>query len=200
MDPLAILDSAPVSISVSSAVRGDDGTIVDFRTDYVNPAAAEPTGIPREEQIGLLACDVLPGFRESALFRDLCRVVETGTPFVREALPFDSDIEGHDVRVSGTFEVEVHKLEDGVISVSRDVSARKQAEAALSRATAEVERRRFADQQIAEINERIIDSLVQVTAALDERDVDRAQRAASETLRQASRIITDLRSPPGRAA
>jgi len=41
----------------------------------------------------------------------------------------------------------------------------------------------------------IIDGLVQATQALDGGDVRAAQRAIQETLRHASRIITELRVP-----
>jgi PAS domain-containing protein len=199
IDPRAVLDAAPVSISVSSAVRDESGKIVDLRTDYVNQAGAASSGMSAEEQIGLLACEVLPEFRESQLFADACRVIETGEPFVHEALFFEADLPDAQ-SISGTFEVEVHKFGDGLLSVSRDVTARKEAEAALTQAQSEIERRRFADSQIAEINSKIIESLVQVSSALDSGDDGGARRAVQETLKQASRIITDLQAVPRRVA
>jgi PAS domain-containing protein len=199
IDPRAVLDAAPVSISVSSAVRDESGKIVDLRTEYVNQAGAASSGMSAEEQIGLLACEVLPEFRESQLFADACRVIETGEPFVHEALFFEADLPDAQ-SISGTFEVEVHKFGDGLLSVSRDVTARKEAEAALTQAQSEIERRRFADSQIAEINSKIIESLVQVSSALDSGDDGGARRAVQETLKQASRIITDLQAVPRRVA
>lgn len=198
IDAYAVLDALPASVSVSSAVRDEEGRIVDLRTEYTNPASAEASGIPAEDQIGLLACEVLPEFRDSELFADLCRVIETGEPYVHEALFFEAELEDHSV--SGTFEVEVHRFGDGLVSVSRDVTARKQAEEELSSARSEIERRRFADGQIAEINDRIIESLVQASSALDSDDLPGARRAVQETLKQASRIITDLQAIPRRVA
>lgn len=199
IDAYAVLDATPVAISVSSAVRDGEGRLVDLRTDYVNAASAAASGIPVDQQIGLLACEVLPGFRDSDLFADMSRVIETGEPYVHEALFFEADIP--DVsRISGTFEVEVHKFGDGLLSASRDVSERKRAEEALTQAQSEIERRRFADSQVAEINDKIIESLVRASRALDSGDQAGASRALQETLKQASRIIIDLQAIPRRVA
>jgi PAS domain S-box-containing protein len=51
------------------------------------------------------------------------------------------------------------------------------------------------ERQAAEIHEHIIDGLVQASQALDGGDTRAAQRAIQETLRHASRIITELRVP-----
>jgi PAS fold len=195
IDSKAVLDALPISVSVSCAVRDSEERIVDLRTEYTNPAGAASSGIPAEEQIGLLACEVLPEFRDSELFADMRRVIETGEPFVHEALFFEADLPDAN-RISGTFEVEVHKFGDGLLSISRDVGERKQAEEALAEARSEIERRRFADLQVVEINDKIIESLVQVSAALDAGDSAAARRSVQETLKQASRIITDLQALP----
>jgi PAS domain S-box-containing protein len=50
------------------------------------------------------------------------------------------------------------------------------------------------ERQAAEIHDAIIDSLVQATQALDRGDIRGGQRAIQETLRHASRIITELRT------
>lgn len=190
-----ILDELPVSVSISTAVRDDSGEIVDFRTEYVNRRSAEVSGIPPEEQIGRLASEMLPNFRELELFQDTVRVVETGVPMVREHLAFDEVVQGNR-RVHGTFEIEARKFRDGILSVSRDVSERKEAEARLAEARTEIQKRRFAQRQIVEINDRIIGSLVEATTALDSGDTRGAQRAIQQTLSEASKIITDLRALP----
>lgn len=191
----SVLDELPVSVSISTAVRDASGQIVDFRTEYVNRASSESSGIPADEQIGRLATEMLPGFREMALFADTVRVVETGEPFVREQLAFDEVIAGNR-RISGTFEVEARKFRDGILSVSRDVTARKETESSLAAARSELQQRRFAQRQISEINDGIIASLVEATRALDSADYRGAQRAIQQTLTEASKIITDLRALP----
>ena len=191
----SVLDELPVSVSISSAVRDESGEIVDFRTEYVNAKSSETSGIPAAEQIGRLASEVLPNFRELELFADTVRVVETGEPLIREQLVFDEVIAGNR-RIKGTFEIEAHKFRDGILSVSRDVTGRKEAETSLAEARAEIQQRRFAQRQIVEINDRIIASLVEATRALDNSDLRGAQRAIQTTLNEASRIITDLRALP----
>jgi hypothetical protein len=190
-----ILDELPVSVSISTAIRDDSGAIVDFRTEYVNRKSSEISGIPPEEQIGRLASEMLPNFRELALFADTVRVVETGEPMVREELAFDEVVHGNR-RVRGTFEIQARKFRDGILSVSRDVTERKEAEARLAEARTEIQQRRFAQRQIVEINDRIIGSLVEATTALDTGDLRGAQRAIQQTLTEASKIITDLRALP----
>jgi hypothetical protein len=190
-----ILDELPVSVSISSAVRDEDGTIVDFRTEYVNRRSSEISGIPPEDQIGRLASEMLPNFRELELFADSVRVVETGVPMVREQLAFDEVIHGNR-RVQGTFEIEARRFRDGILSVSRDVTERKESEARLAEARAEIQQRRFAQRQIVEINDRIIGSLVEASTALDTGDERGAKRAIQQTLAEASKIITDLRALP----
>ena len=120
---------------------------------------------------------------------------QTGEPFVREHLAFDEVIAG-DRRVTGTFEIEARKFRDGILSVSRDVTERKETEANLAEARAEIQQGRFAQRQIAEINDRIIASLVDATRALDSGDDRGVQRAIQQTLTEASKIITDLRALP----
>jgi hypothetical protein len=191
----SVLDELPVSVSISSAIRDDDGQIVDFRTEYVNRESSEVSGIPPEEQIGRLASELLPNLRELELFADSVRVVETGVPMVREELAFDEVIDGKR-RVRGTFEIEARKFRDGILSVSRDVTGRKETEARLAEARAEIQQRRFAQRQIVEINDRIIGSLVEASTALDTGDLRGAQRAIQQTLSEASKIITDLRALP----
>jgi hypothetical protein len=190
-----VLDELPISVSISTAVRDESGEIVDFRTEYVNRAGSESSGIPAEEQIGHLASEMLPSFREMQLFADTVRVVETGEPFVREQLAFDEVIAGNR-RIAGTFEIEARKFRDGILSVSRDVTVRKETEASLAEARAEIQQRRFAQRQIGEINDRIIASLVEATTALDRGDLRGSQRAIQQTLTEASKIITDLRALP----
>lgn len=65
---------------------------------------------------------------------------------------------------------------------------RKRAEGRLAEAS-------LRERQAAEIHDHIIEGLVQATQALESRDTRAADRALQETLRHASRIITELRVP-----
>lgn len=187
-----VLDALPVAVSVSTAIRDGQGRVVDFRTDYVNELSAALSGIPADEQVGRRATELLPGIVEMDLFRDTVRVVETGEPYVHDALELDVVVAGR--RIAGTFQVEAHRFRDGVISVSTDVTARREAEERLARTQGEVQRRRLAQRQVTEVNERIIGALVEVSSALDGGDVRAAQRALTGALTAASRIVTELRA------
>ena len=74
--------------------------------------------------------------------------------------------------------------------------SRKRAEDALVVAEQEIEQRRFAERQVADINDHIIHWLVQVTQALDAGDQRAAARAAHQALEHAGRMITDLQALP----
>ena len=85
-----------------------------------------------------------------------------------------------------------------MLGVCDDITERSQAERALTEARADIERRRFAERQAAQINEGIIDGLVTAMRALDEGDARAVRQAMTQTLEQASRIVTDLRALPSR--
>ncbi|HEY3019754.1 MAG TPA: PAS domain-containing protein [Solirubrobacteraceae bacterium] len=85
-----------------------------------------------------------------------------------------------------------------MLGVCHDITERTQAEGALTEARADIERRRFAERQAAQINEGIIDGLVTAMRALDAGDPRAVRQAMTQTLEQASRIVTDLRALPSR--
>src|SRR4029077_9911526 len=85
-----------------------------------------------------------------------------------------------------------------LLGVCHDVTERTEAEHALTAARADLERRRFAERQAAQINDGIINGLVEAMRALDAGDARAGRRAMLETLEQASRIVTDLGASPGR--
>jgi signal transduction histidine kinase len=111
---------------IYSAVRDGDGQIVDFRIEYVNAAACDNNLMQRQEQIGRLLCEILPGHRESGLLAEYCRVVETGEPLVKEMLVYADDYPAQ--RLERSFDIRVVKHGDGFIATWRDVTERKLAE------------------------------------------------------------------------
>jgi PAS domain S-box-containing protein len=85
-----------------------------------------------------------------------------------------------------------------MFGVCHDVTERAETERALATVRADLERRRFAERQAAQINEGIIDGLVDAMRALDREDYRAVGEAMRQTLEQASRIVTDLRALPDR--
>ncbi len=112
-------------------------------------------------------------------------------------LPLIAD--GLGVGVMEFFSSEIRDTDDRLLELMAAVSeqvgqfvSRKQAEARLAAASADLSRRRLADRQAKEINDNVIDHLVRATQALDADDYRAARREITATLEQASRIITGL--------
>jgi PAS domain-containing protein len=115
---LATLDAIDEPISVATAIRDRDGRILDFRLDYVNPAAARWAGVEREALIGLITGELLPDFRASGYFDTLRDVVETGIPYHREAAPVADTVIGGSW-IGGTYDLRAIRLGDGYLSTWR---------------------------------------------------------------------------------
>ncbi len=109
-----------------SAVRDDDGAIVDFRNEFINRPGAASVGMTAEQMQGRLLSDLFPGRLESGLLRDYARVVETGRPIFREAIDY-VNVLGEETLVRA-FDIRVSKLEDGVEITWRDITDRVLAE------------------------------------------------------------------------
>ncbi|EAZ92652.1 PAS domain S-box protein [Crocosphaera chwakensis] len=115
---------------IFSAMRDDLGKIVDFRIDYLNEAACQNNQMPKAMQIGRGLCEILPAHRQSGLFDEYCRVVETGKPLIKDSLIYD-DTYG-DRRLIRAFDIRASKLNDGFVASWRDVTAHRQLELELN--------------------------------------------------------------------
>ena len=110
---------------VMSNVRDDTGAICDFRIEDVNERACVMMSRPRDGLVGQLARETWPSAR--ALFSELRTVAETG------------QVIEHEIAVTAEgmlptwVQVQVVKVGDGIGATTRDISARKNAEAALER-------------------------------------------------------------------
>jgi diguanylate cyclase (GGDEF)-like protein/PAS domain S-box-containing protein len=125
--------------AILTAVRDPDGRIVDFTIEYINEAGCRLIGIrgsvPEAISLqGLLPpgdpLDILPGY---------IQVVESGTPFARDALTLafefrEEDDPSHGPPPGGSsfraIDLRATKLGDGVAMTWRDVSARQAMERA----------------------------------------------------------------------
>jgi PAS domain S-box-containing protein len=109
---------------ILAAVRDRQRAIVDFRWAYANPAMAQLLRLPGDPVDRRLLED-LPGHRSPpALFPSYVQVVETGRPVTAEVR---YDAEG----IRAWWWTTVVKLDDGVAISLRDVTSRKEREAAL---------------------------------------------------------------------
>lgn len=128
------VETMPDCFGLYSAIRDETGKILDFRTEYVNDAACINNHMTREEQIGKGLCELLPRHRDNGLFDEYCQVVETGQPLIKDALVYEDDYGQR--RLVRAFDIRVAKLGDGFVATWRDISARKQTEAALRQSEA----------------------------------------------------------------
>jgi PAS domain S-box-containing protein len=124
LDAFFILDS----------LRDRSGQIVDFRFVDLNEHGARWLGLLKDEIIGQRLCELLPVNSMEGFFDKYARVVESGEPLEEEFTlgpPNQPDIWLHH---------QIVPLEDGIAITTRNISARKRAEAAL-RASEETTRR-----------------------------------------------------------
>jgi PAS domain S-box-containing protein len=103
---------------VMSAVRGEDGAIVDLRYEYLNDSAAANMAVAPSELIGELLLERYPSHLENGLFEAYCAVIESGEPRIIEVPWFD---EGG---IVGAWEVSLNPLSDGFVASTRDVTER----------------------------------------------------------------------------
>lgn len=114
------LDGIGHPLSVATAVRDHAGELSDFRLEFVNLAAAEWTGQPREAIVGRKVGELLPALHQFGLFDELRSVVETGRPFRQAGVRFvDAVIDGRNV--GGRFDMGALRLGDGYLSVWQDI-------------------------------------------------------------------------------
>ncbi len=109
------------SVVMATAVRDDDGRIVDFVVDYINPVA-EIGQRPAEEIVGRRFLDVWPSVTESPVWGMYLHLVETGEPVVLDNFVYSDVIDGR--AVSATFDIRATKLGDGFLQNFRDVTER----------------------------------------------------------------------------
>ena len=129
-------DQFPDGLSVLTAVRDDDGTIVDFLAVYANAALERISGMRIDEIVDHRLLDFVPAFRDAGPFEAYRDVVETGSPWQME-VEFDGLVGG--ARIAGVFEMRAVKLADGILVTYRDMSDLRRAEAAAELMAAIVE-------------------------------------------------------------
>jgi PAS domain S-box-containing protein len=113
---------------IYSAMRDSSGQISDFRFDYLNPAALTSNRMTAVDlDKGL--CELFPNVRETGLFAEYVRVLETGAPLIKEDLTYTDVFGGQ--RLTRAYSLALGKLDDGFMACWRDITAQKQAELTL---------------------------------------------------------------------
>ncbi len=124
-------------VTIESAIRDQDGRIIDFRIEYMNDVAIDVAGRRREELVGSTVLEMYPAMAGSDLFAGYVRTVETGEPTVVDSLPYEDVVDGR--AVSGYYTVRVTRFEDGILIATRDISERERARLELESSRVELE-------------------------------------------------------------
>jgi len=140
----SVLSSSLDGITVLSAVRDGEESIVDFQCELLNPQAEKMLGTTAEDLVGHRVGRIMPEQEEMGLIDAYREVVETGEPF-------DTEVRYDAQEGARWFQVMAVSVDDGVAVTFRDISERKEAAQAMAAANAKLERRNRALRDFAYI-------------------------------------------------
>lgn len=141
------LDASLNSIIAMTAIRDNDGTIIDFMMDTANEAVIKSNFMTPEQIIGRPLLTVFPGNRENGFFDLYVRVVQSGQP--EQSSQYYQDEFG----LEGWFEVSAVKQgDDGVVVTYNNITDRKRNELAAQQQANEL---REANNELRRSNENL---------------------------------------------
>ncbi|WP_026462072.1 PAS domain-containing protein [Adhaeribacter aquaticus] len=113
----SVIDASLRAISVSQAIRDEEGQIIDFEWSMINTSTKQMWG----DLVGKRYTEVFPEIRETATFKSFVQVVEEGTPL---------DLEVHHTYKGNInwFRLINVKLGDGLVQSAEDITVRKKVE------------------------------------------------------------------------
>ena len=117
----AALETMSDIVVITTAVRGDDGRIVDFVVDYVNPAA-EIGQRRADEIVGRRILELSPDTASSPIWPMYLDLMETGEPIVLDDYLYNRVVDG--VSLTTIFDLRATRLGAGFLQNFRDVTAR----------------------------------------------------------------------------
>jgi PAS domain S-box-containing protein len=118
------LDAMLDAFLLCSAVRDEEGAIVNFKVDFANSTAGEFLGRGPDTLIGALMPDWAPDLCGKS-FVDACReVVETGEPCTSDSVTYGVP-RPEGATTTGTLSIQVLRFNDGFFATWRDVTERE---------------------------------------------------------------------------
>ncbi|MCU7492623.1 MAG: ATP-binding protein [Bacteroidota bacterium] len=110
--------------AILRAKRDKAGKITDFIYEYINEAGCRNLNISREKIIGSRFLGLFPQMRDNGIFDDYCRTVYTGEPLTKESLIYDEEQALRPIKMA--FDIQISRLNDGVVVTWRDITERIQ--------------------------------------------------------------------------
>jgi len=127
----ASIENMPDAFSIYSAVRDETGVIRDFFIDYVNAAACGIFGMESGELVQGHLKEMLPDDKDTGLFCEYCKVVETGLPLIINKWTVNPLINSKMSGETRVYNIRAIKLEDGLVVAWRDITDIERAAEAL---------------------------------------------------------------------
>ncbi|NWJ98040.1 MAG: PAS domain-containing protein [Chloroflexi bacterium] len=116
---------SPDGFIIMRSLRDEQGEIIDFVWEYINPAAERFLQNKSEDLLGQRLLQVYPDHRPRGVFDHFVEIVKSGKTY-------DEEIEFTVGRVSNWFRRLSVKLNDGLVLSISDITKRKQAEKTLN--------------------------------------------------------------------
>ena len=110
------------AFGIYTAVRNDEGKIVDFTIGYVNDMACQLNNLSKQEQIGKSLLETLPSYKSNGLFEEYTKVVENDKKLLIESFWYE-DVYGNK-RLKRAFDIKASKFGDGFVASWSDVTQR----------------------------------------------------------------------------
>lgn len=107
-------------VTIGTAVRDDEGRIVDFEIAWVNERMRDGAGRGADELVGRRVLELYPAWVESGMFDAFSAVVNEGVPMVQREMGYVDETEGR--TIEGWWDLQVVATGDGYLAVSRDVT------------------------------------------------------------------------------
>ncbi|HEY9807829.1 MAG TPA: PAS domain S-box protein [Halomicronema sp.] len=116
---------------ILKSIRNQNSKIIDFKIEYINPAACKNSQLSKEQQIGKNLCELFPEYRNLEIFDEYVQVVETGQPLSKEYInyPPESNKKNH----YPAYNLNAGKLGDSLVVSWQNITESKQIEQKLQR-------------------------------------------------------------------
>ncbi len=116
--------------TILSPILDSDGRIIDFRFEYINEAGCRMNHKAREEHTGKTLLDLFPKQKETGLFDDCVKVVNSGQPVSKEYVLYEA-LYGGGKRLKQALNYQVTRFEDGLLGTWQDTTEKKRGEESL---------------------------------------------------------------------